>query len=69
MYENLEGFRENCAIDGKSLDTYAKPYKKEKGHIKNKQKNIRSLVAYDKLSICGTRGILHSFLVGIKHKK
>ena len=23
MYENLEGFGEDCAIDGKFLDTYA----------------------------------------------
>lgn len=30
MYENLEGFGEDCAIDGKFLDTYAKPYEKEK---------------------------------------
>lgn len=30
MYDNLEGFGEDCAIDGKFLDTYAKPYEKEK---------------------------------------
>ncbi len=30
MYENLKGFGEDCAIDGKFLDTYAKPYEKEK---------------------------------------
>ena len=27
MYENLEGFGEDCAIDGKFLDTYANRYK------------------------------------------
>ena len=27
MYENLEGFGEDCAVDGKYLDTYAKQYK------------------------------------------
>lgn len=27
MYENLEGFGEDCAIDGKYLDTYANQYK------------------------------------------
>lgn len=40
-----------------------------KGHIKNKQKNIRSLVAQVRISIYSTIGILRSFLVGIKHKK
>lgn len=30
MYENLKGFGEDCAVDGKFLDTYAKPYEKEK---------------------------------------
>lgn len=29
MYENLQDFGENCAIDGKVIDTYAKPYEKE----------------------------------------
>lgn len=27
MYENLEGFGEDCAVDGKFLDTYANQYK------------------------------------------
>ena len=30
MYENLEGFGEECAIDGKYLDTYANQYYKTK---------------------------------------
>ena len=30
MYENLKGFGEDCAIDGKFLDTYANQYEKEK---------------------------------------
>ena len=30
MYENLEGFGEDCAVDGKFLDTYANPFQKEK---------------------------------------
>lgn len=30
MYENLEGFGEDCAIDGKYLDSYAKSYRKKK---------------------------------------
>lgn len=30
MYENLEDFGKDCAIDGKFLDTYAKPYHKNK---------------------------------------
>lgn len=29
MYENLEGFGEDCAVDGKYLDTYANPFHKE----------------------------------------
>ncbi len=27
MYENLEGFGEDCAVDGKYLDTYANPFR------------------------------------------
>ena len=30
MYENLEGFGEDCAVDGKFLDTYAKQYKENR---------------------------------------
>lgn len=30
MYENLEGFGEDCAIDGKYLDTYANQFHKNK---------------------------------------
>lgn len=30
MYENLEGFGEDCAVDGKFLDTYAKQYKEKR---------------------------------------
>ena len=30
MYENLEGFGEDCAVDGKFLDTYGNPFQKEK---------------------------------------
>ena len=30
MYENLEGFGEDCAVDGKFLDTYAKQYKEDR---------------------------------------
>lgn len=30
MYENLEGFGEDCAVDGKYLDSYAKQYNKSK---------------------------------------
>lgn len=30
MYENLEGFGEDCAVDGKYLDTYANQYYKSK---------------------------------------
>lgn len=30
MYENLEGFGKDCAIDGKYLDTYANPFSKDK---------------------------------------
>ncbi len=29
MYENLEGFGEDCAVDGKYVDTYAQPFRKE----------------------------------------
>ena len=30
MYENLEGFGEDCAIDGKYLDSYANPFRENK---------------------------------------
>ena len=30
MYENLEGFGEDCAVDGKFLDTYANQYKENR---------------------------------------
>ncbi len=30
MYENLEGFGEDCAVDGKYLDTYANPFQKDR---------------------------------------
>lgn len=30
MYENLEGFGEDCAVDGKYLDSYANPFHKSK---------------------------------------
>ena len=30
MYENLEDFGTDCAVDGKFLDTYANQYSKEK---------------------------------------
>lgn len=30
MYKNLEGFGEDCAVDGKFLDSYGKPFQKEK---------------------------------------
>ena len=30
MYENLEGFGEDCAVDGKYLDTYGKNFRKNK---------------------------------------
>ena len=33
MYENLEDFGKDCAIDGKFLDTYANHYSKEKCEI------------------------------------
>ena len=32
MYENLEGFGEDCAIDGKYLDTYANKFYKNKSN-------------------------------------
>lgn len=32
MYENLEGFGEDCAVDGKFLDTYANQYKGNKSN-------------------------------------
>ena len=30
MYENLEGFGEDCAVDGKYLDTYANPFREKR---------------------------------------
>ena len=30
MYENLEGFGEDCAVDGKFLDSYGRPFQKER---------------------------------------
>lgn len=35
MYENLEGFGEDCAIDGKYLDTYANQFHKSKAKKEN----------------------------------
>lgn len=35
MYENLEGFGEDCAVDGKYLDTYANQFHKSKAKKEN----------------------------------
>lgn len=38
MYENLEGFREDCAVDGKYLDTYANQFHKSKAKKENNER-------------------------------
>ncbi len=48
MYENLEGFGEDCAIDGKFLDTYGNQFHK------NKAKQNDNRAEHDATSSCKT---------------
>lgn len=41
MYEKLEGFGEECAVDGKYLDSYAKPFHKSKAKKENDERADR----------------------------
>ena len=49
MYENLEGFGEDCAVDGKYLDTYANQFHKSKA---KKEKDERA--EHDAKTSCKT---------------
>lgn len=40
MYENLEGFGEDHAVDGKYLDTYANQFHKSKFNKISRNKNV-----------------------------
>lgn len=49
MYENLEGFGEDCAVDGKYLDTYANQFHKSKAKKENDKR-----AEHDATSSCKT---------------
>lgn len=50
MYDNLERFGEDCAIDGKFLDTYAKPHDKEKS---KDNRADHEAIQYEKMKYLG----------------